>query len=181
VLKCLLESLDRKEVACGATAETGEAELEAEEGRRPVLAGCALRNLGCTATGNSQTCYGGSMFYARREPFRTNLDQAPDYPKSYSSCPWQGGQRPDPARPHKVATVTRSWHSLPENYPPSAWQPRATFNLCSRKPGCDSSRSRRYEIVRGAIFLDNCSRHNNVPTLDSYATTNTPPVEAGRN
>jgi hypothetical protein len=25
-----------------------------------------------------KTCYGGSMFYARREPFKTNLDKAPD-------------------------------------------------------------------------------------------------------
>jgi hypothetical protein len=34
------------------------------------------------------------MFYARREPFRTNLDKAPDYPKNYSSGPLQGGNAP---------------------------------------------------------------------------------------
>jgi hypothetical protein len=63
------------------------------------------------------------------------------------------GQRPDSARPRKVATVTRSWHSLLENYAHSAWQPRATFNLCSRKPGCDSSRSRAYRGWFGGLFF----------------------------
>jgi len=54
VLKCLFENLDRKKVACDATVETGRAELEVEEGRSPAPAlGWAVRNLGCTATGNS--------------------------------------------------------------------------------------------------------------------------------
>jgi len=44
----------------------------------------------------------------------------------------------------KSPTVTRSWHSLLENYAQSAWQPASDIcNLCSRNLGCDSSRSTR--------------------------------------
>jgi len=56
------------------------------------------------------------MFYARREPFKTNLGQAPDEPKNLPASFFESGKRPGSARPNKVARVTRSWHSLLENY-----------------------------------------------------------------
>ena len=53
------------------------------------------------------------MFYARREPFRTNLDKAPDYPKSYSSGPLHGGNAPtllDPIKsPQLPEAGTHFW------------------------------------------------------------------------
>ena len=38
-----------------------------------------------------KTCYGGSMFYARRESFKTNPDKAPDEPKNLPFPIFQAG------------------------------------------------------------------------------------------
>lgn len=51
-----------------------------------------------------KACYGGSMFYAQREPFRTNLDRAPDEPTKLPFPSFANGKRPGSARPDKVAT-----------------------------------------------------------------------------
>jgi hypothetical protein len=43
------------------------------------------------------------MFYARREPFRTNLDKAPDEPKNLLFPLSQAGNAPVLQDPEKVA------------------------------------------------------------------------------
>ena len=59
----------------------------------------------------------------------------------------------------KSPTVTRSWHSLLENYAESAWQPASDIcNLCSRNLGCDSSRSQQID--------ETCSTHGE--TIDHF-------------
>jgi hypothetical protein len=98
------------------------------------------------------------MFYAQQEPFRTDLDKAPDEPKKLPSRLSEAGNAPvlqETIKSHR----TRSWHSLLENYAQSAWQPASDIcNLCSRNLGCDSSRSQQID--------ETCSTHRE--TIDHF-------------
>jgi|HubBroStandDraft_4_1064222.scaffolds.fasta_scaffold74653_3 hypothetical protein len=81
------------------------------------------------------------MFYARREPFITNLDQAPDEPKSIPSRLSQTGNAPVLQDPIKSPQLPEAGTHFRKTFAGCLAAASDISSFCSRKLGCDSSRT----------------------------------------
>ncbi len=118
-----------------------------------------------------KTCYGGSMFYARRESFKTNPDKAPDEPKNLPFPIFQAGNAPvlqDPIKSRSYQKVALTSGKLRAMCLLAASD---IYNFCSRNLGRDSSR-----ILINIHYTDKHFRLRQMESLPGLPTTSSDPA-----